>query len=72
MRNQIQHLAVPNTNLSKETLEFVVKVIDPILLKFWGERVFDDLIIDDCYVYEPDFLREILKENDIEYDGNLP
>jgi hypothetical protein len=69
LRNQIQHLAVPDSDLSKETLLFVVEVIDPLFKHFWNERVFDDLIVDDTYVYEEGFLKEALDEHGISYDG---
>lgn len=37
LRNLITHFAVPNLDLSKEALTFVLQVMEPIVDDFWGE-----------------------------------
>ena len=36
LRNGIQHFAVPKGDLSPKAIEYIYKVIDPILEHFWG------------------------------------
>lgn len=72
LRNQIQHLAVPDIDFTKVTLEYAIQVIDPLLVHFWEQRVFDELVVEDHYIHEEGFLREVLVEHGIEYDGALP
>ena len=45
LRNEIQHLAVPdeNHNLHKEAADFIFSVIDPLMHNFWGDSVLNYL-----------------------------
>lgn len=52
LRNCIQHFATPNKDLSIETSNFIYKVIDPLLEKFWGEYAVE--YVDLCE-HESDF-----------------
>ena len=59
IRNTITHLAVPNLNLSKETLRFAFQVMKPVISDFWKSDIFD-------YIgrYDPDadeYVHEQLK-----------
>jgi hypothetical protein len=58
LRNNIMHFAVPDRELSKETLTFCMTVMEPLLEAFWDETAipyaeeWDESILSDGYLQE--------------------
>ncbi|MBC3871143.1 hypothetical protein [Undibacterium oligocarboniphilum] len=58
LRNKIMHFAVPNVDLPKLTLEFIINVMEPLIEEFWQEtsleyaEQFDDVIVSEGYLKE--------------------
>lgn len=56
LRNQITHFAIPNKELSEETLRFIVTVLDPMLCEFWNKSAipyasqWDEVTISEGYL----------------------
>lgn len=67
LRNLIQHLAVPQDNLSDRTLKFLIHVVDPLIQEFWATNIFQHLQTD-----EHDYFMDALDEHDIVYEGWVP
>jgi hypothetical protein len=79
LRNKIQHLGVPDIDLSESTLLFIIKVIEPLLQHFWQTSVLDNLEDDDNLPYIckalveyqipiPDHLKEYVKKEGAYFD----
>jgi len=70
LRNKIQHLSIPpNVPLANRTLEFVFKVVAPMVRDFWAENVIDTI----CGV-DPDgieYLQDRLDDLGISYEKSL-
>ena len=67
LRNTIQHLGVPSADLSRQTLEFIIGVVDPVIQEFWATNIFHHVVFD-----EIEYLIDVLERRDIEYDGWVP
>lgn len=65
LRNIITHLAVPNADLSRETLHFAFGVIEPLIREFWNVDVMDYAEIYDCDCEE--YVVEELKLIEVQY-----
>ncbi|MDK2940484.1 MAG: hypothetical protein PWQ51_2649 [Methanolobus sp.] len=68
LRNTIQHLAVPDIDLSEETFKFVFYVIEPLIEHFWKTNVFLNLEED----VTAEYLIEALIDRNIEINGWIP
>lgn len=73
LRNRIQHFAVPDTDLDKQTLLYTIDVIDPLTRHFWNIGVFEEMMIDEDFI---DYiceggLQRALDEHGIKYNGLL-
>ena len=48
LRNTIQHFALPGANLRTEAVNFIYKVIDPILEQFWSDYAVNYIDLEDA------------------------
>ena len=73
LRNTIQHFAVPDIDLDKQTLQYVCQVIDPVTKHFCGVGVFEDMMIDEDFIdyISEGGLQDALERHGIEYNGKL-
>jgi hypothetical protein len=66
LRNQLQHLAIPDENLSDRTLRFVFQVVAPMAKEFWGENVIRHVDADDI-----EYVEERVRELGLPFDEVL-
>lgn len=67
LRNTVQHLLVPEDNLSGRALEFLIDVVDPLIQDFGATKIFRHLQVD-----ENEYFVEALDRHDIVYKGWVP
>jgi hypothetical protein len=72
LRNTIQHFAVPDIDLDKQTLQYACQVIDPMTQHFWGVGVFEEMMIDEDFIdyISEGGLQDALDRHGIAYKGN--
>jgi hypothetical protein len=73
LRNTIQHFAVPDIDLDKQTLQYACEVLDPVIQHFWGVGVFEEMMIDEDFIdyISEGGLQDALDRYGIVYKGKL-
>lgn len=69
LRNAVMHFAVPDRDLSADTLRFVFQVVEPLAATFWDETVID-------YMHRCDdgigpYIRQRLQRIEVQIDERL-
>lgn len=77
LRNTIMHFTVPNKDYRSHVLSYLCNVVDPVLRKFWGTQIFQEVIAgwdeQDYYLFDEEpWIPNALEECGIHYDGWIP
>lgn len=77
LRNAIMHFSVPDEDYLNHVLSYLCNVVDPILRKFWGTQIFQEIVDgwdeQDYYLFDEEpLIQDALEECGIVFDGWIP